>query len=137
MIEEGAFRPNGPGVEELSENGDEVLEVGGLSGEGNGGSRDCGRVDWGVVLHLPGMHFHGGLGVEETLCSGNWIGDGTDGGILTVGIVEGDRVVGEDGWGNNFCGACRGSWIEIEGVFFEKWVGFWKNFGAEVIEKGG
>ena len=136
MVEECATSPEWAGCEEGGEDVDEALEV-----VGEGGERGClwwdsGWVGVCVVLHLPGVDFHGGLGVEEGSGSGEGVGDGFDGGVLAVRVVVGDGGSGEDGWGNDICGRGGGGLGEVEVVGFESRVVEREDGRAEVVEEG-
>jgi len=96
-----------------------------------------GGVGARVVLYLPRVDFHGGLGVAKGFGAGEGVGDGLNGGVLAVGVVVGNGGGGEDGRGDNFGGGGRGSLGEVEVVGLESGVGEREDGGAEVVEEWG
>ena len=135
LVQEGAAGPDGAGGEERGEYVDKALEVVRESGEWGCLAWERGGIGARVVLHLPSVDFHGGLGVAEGFGAGEGVGDGLNGGVLAVGVVVGNGGGGEDGRGDDFGGGGRGGLGKVEVVGLESWVGERENRGAEVVEE--
>jgi hypothetical protein len=137
LVEEGTAGPDGTGGEERGEYVDKALEVVRERGEWRSLGWERGRIGVRVVLYLPSVNLHGGLGVAEGFGAGKGVGDGLNGGVLAVGVVVGDGGGREDGRGNDFGGGGRGGLGEVEVVGLESRVGEREDGGAEVVEEWG
>ena len=137
LIEESAAGPDRAGGEQGVEDVHETLKVVRECGQRRCLWWDGGWVGARVVLHLPGVNFHGGLGVEEGFGAGEWVSDGFDGGILAVGVVVRHGGRGEDGRGDEFGGGCGSGLGEVKIVRFESRVGEGQDGRAEVVEEWG
>jgi hypothetical protein len=137
LVKEGTAGPDGTGGKERGEDVDKALEVVREGGEWGCSAWECGGIGARVVLHLPSVDFHGGLGVAEGFGAGEGVGDGLNGGVLAVGVVVGDGGGGEDGRGNDFDRGGRRGLAKVEVVGLESWVGEREDGGAEVVEEWG